>query len=361
MKFYTCTPHAPVDSEGGSGPMMTSAGDKRTTVDIHCHMMSDRAAALARPHFTIDKEPSMAFASDLSRKVNVQQQKTVHEKLTSIDVRLADMDAMGVDIQVISPAPTQYYYWLEPELGRDTARIINDDLAECAANNSERFVALGTVPLQHTELAIEELNRCVNDLGLRGIEISSHVNGEELAQKRLEPFFARVEELGILIFLHPLGFTEGQRLTNHYFNNVIGNAMESTIAVSHLIFEGVLDRYPGLKICIAHGGGYLPMYTGRMDHAHSAREDCCQHIDAAPSSYLAKLYFDTVIFEPDQLDYLIKKFGAEHILLGTDYPYDMGESDPIGFIQKANDCSDEALNQMLGGNALSLLGLTATR
>ncbi len=273
--------------------------------------------------------------------------------------RLSDMDSMGIDIQVISPSPTQYFYWLEPELGREVTKTVNNDLAEFAST-SDRFIALGSVPLQHVGSAIEELNRCINELGMRGIEISSNVNGEELAQARLEPFFARAEELGILIFLHPLGFTEGRRLSNHYFNNVIGNAIDSSIAVGHLIFEGVLDRYPGLKICVAHGGGYLPMYSGRMDHAHSVRQDCRQHIHTRPSSYLKNLYFDTVVFDPDQLSYLVQKYGANRILLGTDYPYDMAESDPVGLVEKAVGCDEDELGQMLGGNALSLLGLSET-
>ena len=137
---------------------------------------------------------------------------------------------------------------------------------------------MGTVPLQAPELAIAEMRRCVNELGLRGIEISSHVNGKELAAPEFRPFFAAAEELGVLLFLHPLGFTHGQRLSEHYLNNIIGNPIESTIALSHLIFEGVLDSHPGLKLCVAHGGGYLPGYWGRMDHALRAREDCRQHI-----------------------------------------------------------------------------------
>lgn len=311
---------------------------------------------MAKPHFTLEKEPTLSFATDLTREINLQQRENLHEKLTSPESRLSDMDSMGVDVQVISPSPTQYFYWLEPELGREVTKTVNDDLAEFAST-SDRFIALGSVPLQHVGLAIEELNRCVNELGMRGIEISSNVNGEELAQARLEPFFSRAEELGILIFLHPLGFTEGRRLSNHYFNNVMGNAIESSIAVGHLIFEGVLDRYPRLKICVAHGGGYLPMYSGRMDHAHGVRQDCRQHIQTLPSSYLKNLYFDTVVFDPDQLSYLVQKYGSDKILLGTDYPYDMAESDPVGFIEKAVGCDERKLEQMLGGNALSVLGL----
>src|SRR5262249_1636934 len=149
-------------------------------------------------------------------------------------------------------------------------------------------------------------------------------------------FFAKAEELGALIFMHPIGTSEGRRMTDHYFANVIGHPVESSLAISHLIFGGVLDAHPKLKICVAHGGGYLPYYTGRMDHGPAARADCRTCISRKPSSYLKKqVYFDTVVFNRAQLEYLVAQYGREHVLLGTDYPYDMAEIDPVGFIDGA--------------------------
>src|SRR5690606_13278543 len=216
----------------------------------------------------------------------------------------ADMDRLGIDVQVISPVPTQYYYFAEGDLGREAARIVNDGIAAAVARHPERLAGMGTVPLQVPELAIAEMKRCVNDLGLRGIEISSNVAGRELADSTFRPFFAAAEEMGVLLFLHPLGFTHGQRLSEHYLNNLIGNPLESAIAVAHLIFGGVLDAHPGLKLCVAHGGGYLPTYWGRMDHAWRARSDCRQHISRPPSEYLRRLYFDTVVYDRRHLDFL---------------------------------------------------------
>ena len=353
--FFTC---APASSDAGRSTVRTPPRRRKTlTVDIHCHYISKHADEIAAPHFSIEKEPTLAFATDLTRKINQAQKAAVAAKMTDAQVRLAAMDAQGIDVQAISPAPTQYFYWLPPELGRETCRLINDELAGFAAAHPDRFVAMGTVPLQDTHLAIAEMDRCVMDLGMRGIEISSHVNGEELASGRLDPFFARAEELDVLLFLHPLGFTEGRRLAKHYFNNVIGNPLESTIALGHLIFEGTLERYRSLKICIAHGGGYLPTYIGRMDHAHEAREDCRVHIHRRPSDYLQQVYVDTVMFDPDQLQYVAKKLGSEHVLLGTDYPYDMAEIDPAGFIDTAVGLTRSDRANIRGINAARLLKL----
>jgi aminocarboxymuconate-semialdehyde decarboxylase len=203
-------------------------------------------------------------------------------------------------------------------------------------------------------MAITEMRRAVQDCGLRGIEIGTNVGGRDLADPALRPFFAAAEELGVLLFMHPLGFSQGERLSDQYLNNLIGNPLESTIALSHLIFGGVLDAHPGLKLCVAHGGGFLPAYCGRMDHAFSSREDCRQHITREPSSYLRQVSFDSVVFDRAQLDFLINTYGADRICMGSDYPFDMGEPDPVGFLDRLEG-TDRA--KVLGLNAAALLNL----
>jgi aminocarboxymuconate-semialdehyde decarboxylase len=356
MEFFSCSA-ATIVPHGQGSTQVVRGKRALLTVDIHSHVLSRRAEELVRPYYTLDKEPTLAFATDLTREINRLQRERVAPKQTLASERLADMDASGIDIQVLSPAPTQYCYWTEPELGREASRLINDDIAAMAAEDPKRFVAMGNVPLQDTRLAIEELRRCVRTLGMRGVEINTNVNGAELASERLEPFFAAAQELGVLLFLHPLGFSEGKRLSRHYFNNVIGNPLESTLAISHLIFEGVLDRYPSLKICVAHGGGYLPMYGARMDHAYAVRDDCRVRISKPPSVYLRQLYFDTVVFDPEQLAYLVRRFGSDHILLGSDYPYDMAEDDPVGFVNRVEGLSDEERARICGLNAARLLDI----
>jgi len=328
-------------------------------VDLHCHYLNPQVQAKLLPFDPPQYDPSRVYANALSREVNVKQMQDRTLMLTSIETRLKDMDRMGIDIQAVSPAPNQCSYWAEPGLGLEVSRMVNDRLAEIVATWPDRFVALGTVPLQHADMAVAELERCVKKLGLRGVEINPNVNGLDLTDPKLklDKFFAKVEELGVIIFMHPLGFTQGQRFMDHYFNNVIGNPIETTVAVSHLIFDGVMERFPKLKIVLPHAGGYLAHYWARMDHAHAARPDCHTVIKKKPTSYLKKFYFDTITFDRDMLRNLIDKWGDDHVVLGTDYPYDMGEVDPVGLIESVARLTRAEKDRIMGGNAAKLLGI----
>jgi aminocarboxymuconate-semialdehyde decarboxylase len=332
-------------------------------VDIHCHYLNTEVAAKVAPLNPAQYDPLVQFANELTREVNTKQMRDRGPKLSSIEVRLKDMDRMGIDVQAVSPAPNQTYYWTEPDLGAELARAVNDRLAEIVATWPDRFVAFGTVPLQNTELALTELTRCVKELGFRGVEINPSVNGVDLTDPvlGLDKFFARAQELDIVIFMHPIGFTHGGRLIDHYFNNVIGNPMETTIAASHLIFDGVLQRHPRLKVILPHAGGYLAHYWARMDHAHTARPDCRTVIKRAPSSYLKKMYFDTIAFDPAILRQMVDQYGPDHVLLGTDYPYDMGVDDPVGFIAKVPRLKRDERALIEGGNAARLLRIKPGR
>jgi aminocarboxymuconate-semialdehyde decarboxylase len=332
------------------------APHRRFTVDIHCHVHTPEADALVKPAFNPASEPMAVFANDATRTVNREQTQNAWSMLTSVETRLADMDKMGIDIQALSPAPFQYFYSVEPELGLASARLVNENIANIVGQHPDRFVGLGTVPLQDPALAVAELERMVKQLGMRGVEICSNVAGAELSEARFRPFFAKAEELDVVVFMHPGGFTHGQRLSDHYFINVIGNPLDSTVAVSHLIFGGVLDAYPKLKLVVAHGGGFLPAYSGRMDHAHGARSDCRREIPKKkPTAYLKKLYFDTIVFTDHQLEYLVEQWGSDHVVLGTDYPYDMGMYDPVAFVDGARKLSRDDRAKIVGGNAARLL------
>jgi len=349
--MYSCALASP-----GSRKIVKRRG-KSLRVDIHCHYLNTDAAAKVAHHNPAQFDFLARFSNDITRDVNAKQVSERAARLTSIETRLKDMDRMGIDVQAIAPAPHQTYYWCEPGEGAELARMVNERLAQIVAATPERFVALGTVPLQDAGLAVAELEYGVKKLGLRGVEINPSVNGVDLPHPSLslDRFFAKVQELDVLIFMHPVGFTHGERLKDHYFNNVIGNPLETTVAASHLIFDGVMERYPKLKVVLPHGGGYLAHYWARMDHAHGARADCRVHIKRRPSSYLEKFYFDSITFDPGMLHHLVERFGADHVLLGTDYPYDMGVEDPVGFIDGVRRLSSAEKGQIMGGNAARLL------
>ena len=277
------------------------------------------------------------FANALTRETNKKQHQERAPKLSNIEVRLKDMDRMGIDIQAVSPAPQQTYYWTEPGMGAELARMVNERLAEIVAKWPDRFVGLGTVPLQDPDLAVTELEYLVRKLGMQEASRSTAASTAWISPTvawRWTAFLPKVQELDVIIFMHPTGYTQGERLLDHYFNNVIGNPLETTVAASHLIFDGVMERYPKLKVVLPHGGGFLAHYWERMNHAWKARPDCRTVIKNKPTSYLEKFYFDTIVFDPQMLDNLVRRYGADHVVLGTDYPFDMGVEDPVGFVQR---------------------------
>ncbi len=341
-----------------NGKPKRARNGKTLTVDIHCHISTPECEPLVKEIFSPEKEPFVFFTNAETREINRSLFTAMAPKMTSPEERLKDMDRMGVDIQAISPSPNQYYYWTEGELGIRLARMQNERVAEIVRAYPTRFVGMGTLPLQDVERAVQELERIVKELGLRAIEISTNVNGVDFDDPRFEPVFAKAEELDVLIFIHPIGCTAGERMRDYYLINVVGHPLESTIAVSRLICGGVLERHPRLKICVAHGGGYLPFYAGRMDHAYRVRAEGRHFIRRPPSTYLRQLYFDTVLYTEDSLVYLVKQMGSDHVLLGTDYPADMGEVDPLGYIGKVRSLSREDKANICGRNAARLLKIS---
>jgi aminocarboxymuconate-semialdehyde decarboxylase len=270
-------------------------------------------------------------------------------KLTDVSVRLADMDAQGVDRQWVSVSPNHFYPWAPEGLAVWVATEANRLIAEHVAQAPDRLIGLGLVPLQHPERVVEYLDDAVLGRGLAGVEISSFAGDVELSDPRLEPFWARAAELGAVVFLHPFGCSLDERLDKFYLANTVGQPAENAVALSHLIFAGVLDRHPDLKIVAAHGGGYLPTAIGRSDRAWRVRPDAhgCAH---EPSSYLKKIWFDTVVHDPVALARLVESAGAGQVVLGSDYPFDMGSEDPVGEV-KAAGLSAEIEQRILADNA----------
>jgi len=357
--LFNCAPHGATASST-THRKVVKRGNKSLAVDLHCHVHTPAADEIAKKS---DKQADVTARYGDPRTIERQKQLRVEldRKLTSVEQRLADMERMGIDVQAISTSPMQYYYGLDIDLGRQASRTVNQRLAEIVASHPDRFVGLGTVPLQAPEIAVAELEYCMKSLGFRGLEIGTNVGGVELSDSRFEAFFARAEELNAIIFLHPSGFTEPRRLTQHFLTNVIGNPLDTTVALAHIVFGGVLERHPGLKFVAAHGGGYMGHYPARMDHAYKVRPECHDHITRPPSYYMKKIYYDTMVFSHVQLEHLVNLWGAGHVVIGTDYPYDMGYYKPVDFVNKTNALTRAQKAAIIGGNAAKLLGLKPGR
>ncbi|HKN09999.1 MAG TPA: amidohydrolase family protein [Pseudomonadota bacterium] len=328
-----------------------------TTIDIHSHVAIPEAAAFVKAHLDLATVPLTHFADAATKALSAKQEEDIRSRITGYDDRLADMDAIGIDLQLVLPPPNQCTYTVPLDIAVKAACMVNDGLAQYVAKRPDRFVALGTVPLSDGAEAAKELERCMTSLDMKGAEILTNVAGRELSEPQYSPFWKKAEELGALVVIHPNGFTQAERLTRFYFNNVIGNPLETTIALHYLIFDGVIERHPDLKILAVHGGGYLPAYCGRIDHAWGARSDSHGELPAPPTSYLKKVYFDSVVFTPHQLAHLVRVFGADHIVMGTDYPFDMAEYDPIGHLASVKELDASTLAAIAGGNARRLLGI----
>src|SRR5215470_17429404 len=306
---------------------------KSLTVDFHSHVGVPRAAELVRPHLDPQASPLARFTNAETKALNEKQEAYVVAR-RGLEKRLADLDAIGVDMQVI-----------------------NDGIAEFVAQKPDRLTGFGSVPMPDASEAAKELERCVTKLGFKGVQILTNVNGKELSDPLFAAFWKKAEELGAFVVIHPNGFTHAERLSRFYFNNVIGNPLETTIALHYLIFDGVLERHPQLKILAVHGGGYLAAYSGRIDHAWGARSDAHGELPHPPTSYLRKIYFDSVVFTAHQLAELVRLYGADHITMGTDYPFDMAEYDPIGHVGSVAELDATTFAAIAGGNAKRLLGM----
>lgn len=332
------------------GRREVSIGGKRVrTVDIHCHSYVHEVWPLIEDHGDLGYLESVTDNPILKNKID----------LANVDYRLQQMDAQGIDIQAVSLHVGQYHYWADPDLAAKIVMIQNEKIAETCARYPDRFVGLGGVALQHPDLAVKQMKHGIRELDMRGFMITGSVEGEELSNPRFEPFWAAAEELGTVIFIHPRNFPEAQsRLNgNGRLDNVIGNPLETTVALSHLIFEGTLDRYPGLKICSAHGGGYLASYIGRSDHCIKHASMFCEAVGKLPSEYLKQLYFDSLVYTTENLRHLIKTVGASQVVIGTDFPFAMGNDDSIDHVFSVSDLTPAEQEAILGGTAARLLGI----
>lgn len=334
---------------------------RSTTIDIHSHVSVPAAAALVEPYLDVSTIPLAFFSTPDTKAVNAQQDADRRTRMNGsgdgLTERLRDLDEMGIDIQVVMPPPPQCYYTVPIDISVQATKIVNDGVAEYVARKPDRFIGLGSVPMMDSREAAAELERVMQTLGLKGVQVLTNVGGRELSDPQFAPFWAKAEELGALVVIHPNGFTEGKRLTRFYFNNIIGNPFETALALHYLIFDGVIDRHPELKLLAVHGGGYLGAYSGRMDHAWGARADCRADLSKPPTHYFKNVFVDSIVFTAHQLAGLVETFGVDHVLIGTDYPFDMAESDPLGHLASLEALDLGAVEAIAGGNAKKLLGI----
>ncbi|MGW7786447.1 amidohydrolase family protein [Streptomyces tricolor] len=325
------------------------------TVDVHAHVLLPEVEAL------VDGLPGRAEARALEARragpaalaVSGPMVRARLPELTDPAVRLAAMDAQGVDVQLVSPSPSHYHHWADEETAEQVYRLADEATAAHCSAAPRRLRGLGLVPLQHPQHLVRALDHALGQ-GLLGVEISSHAPGRELSDPAYEPLWTRAEDTGALVFLHPFGCTLDQRLDRWYLSNTVGQPVENAVALSHLIFSGVLDRHPGLKLIAAHGGGYLPTHIGRSDHAWSARSDAGAGCARPPGRYLKRIYFDSLVHDPGVLRELVRVAGPDRVLLGSDFPFDMGTEDPVGALRAAG-LADADFHAVRGGNASALL------
>lgn len=329
-------------------------------VDAHTHLSVKAAAAVAKPFFRPEYEPRQLYSSPETMRYNTEYRASPLNtaQFEDAEQRLADMDAQGVDAQVLAVPPTEYFYWLDETEARRANRLQHERLAEVVRRWPQRFAAVANPPMNHPDLAVETLREAHRDFGFRGAQISADVLGLDLDDRRFDPVWQTAVELDMTVILHPQGFTHGERFSDYYLVNVMCMPLASTLAVTRMILGGVWQRHPDLRVMVVHGGGYLPFYIARTDHAWRVRPELRHHLDVPPSEVLRRIYVDTNVFDPAMVEHLVARLGADHVLMGTDYPFDMGTVDPVGFLSDVA-VTESDRDRILGRNAARLFGVAA--
>ena len=284
--------------------------------------------------------------------------REVGSNLWDPEIRCNEYDTFGIDVQVLSTVPVMFSYWAKPEHALDLSKLLNDHIASIIDDQPGRFIGLGTLPMQDPSLAVSELERCVKELGLSGVQIGTNINGLNLNDDSLFEVFESAESLNTAIFIHPWYMMGETEMNQYWLRWLVGMPAETSRAICSMIFGGVFERLPNLRVAFAHGGGAFPATIGRIDHGFNVRPDLCAiDNDKLPSTYLGKFWVDSLVHDRTALSYLISKIGMEKIALGTDYPFPLGELEPGSLINKMNDLSVDNRDMLFSRNALNWLGI----
>jgi aminocarboxymuconate-semialdehyde decarboxylase len=322
-------------------------GRKTAVVDIHAHVRVPEAWDLVKDRIAREGRPGDVALAKPEGAANIDN---------GVEKRIADLDEMGIDVQAVSINP--FWYWADEDLARKIVEIQNQRLAAFCAAHPDRFLAFGCIALQHPSLAVEQMDHVGSKLGMRGFAIGGSVNGADLSDPKFHPFWSKAQELDTLIFIHPQSagtpIEESRLKGNGFLDNVVGHPLETTLALTHLIQDGTLDLFPRLKICAAHGGGYLPSYSGRSDQCLTAFPNLCKPLKKLPTEYLKQLYYDSVLFTPEDLRHLVAVVGASQVVVGTDYPT-LWNRTPVDRVLEVPGLSDQDHASIFSGTAAKLL------
>ena len=332
------------------------------TIDIHTHILPE-------------KIPNWAQEFGYGEFIHLEHHKACCARMIKGDkffreieencwdpvVRMKEMDATEVQMQVLSTIPVLFNYWAKPEHGYETSRFFNDHIAECVVREPQRFIGIGTVPLQDIDLAIKEMERCVRELKMPGLEIGSNINGINLSDRKFFPFWQAAEELGCALFVHPWDMMGENDMQKYWLPWLVGMPAETARAIASMIFGGVFERFPRLRVAFAHGGGSFPFTIGRIEHGFNVRPDLCA-IDnpVNPREYLGKFWIDALLHDEKALRYVVDEVGETKVCCGSDYPFPLGEHVP-GALIKSLDFSSETKERLLSGNAWEWLGIAPGR
>jgi aminocarboxymuconate-semialdehyde decarboxylase len=338
------------------------AGPAAPRIDLHTHILPERWPDL-RERYGYGGFVQLDHVAPCRARMMIDGKafREITDNCWNPGRRLEECDRDGIGVQVLSTVPVMFSYWARPEHAHDLSRLLNDHIAGVVRSHPSRFVGLGTIPMQDPALAVKELERCVRELGFPGVQIGTHVNEWDLDEPTLFPVFQAAEELGAAVFVHPWDMVGRERMTRYWLPWLVGMPAETSLAISSMIFSGLFERLPNLRVAFAHGGGAFPATIGRIQHGFEVRPDLCAvDNNVEPRHYLGKFWIDSLVHDPAMLQYVVDLIGADRVALGTDYPFPLGELEP-GTLIRSTPWDDGLKEKLLSGAALQWLATDRKR